>query len=152
MNLYAESSAVLGWLLAEETAGIVMEALDGAELVVASELTLIECDRTLLRARAAGELSDFEAARRRNLLEAASAHWNLLPLGRDIVERARRPFPGEPLRTLDALHIASALAARSAVPGLALLTLDNRVRGSAAELGFRILPACELETGHLGPY
>jgi len=141
LNLYAESSAVLGWLLAEETAGIVMEALDGAELVVASELTLIECDRTLLRARAAGDLSDFEAARRRNLLEAASAHWNLLPLGRDIVERARRPFPGEPLRTLDALHIASALAARSAVPGLALLTLDNRVRGSAAELGFRIVPA-----------
>jgi predicted nucleic acid-binding protein len=120
---------------------VVMEALDGAEMVVASELTLIECDRTLLRARAAGELSDFEAARRRNLLEAASAHWNLLPLGRDIVERARRPFPGEPLRTLDALHIASALAARSAVPGLALLTLDNRVRGSAAELGFRIVPA-----------
>ncbi|HEX5719953.1 MAG TPA: type II toxin-antitoxin system VapC family toxin [Thermoanaerobaculia bacterium] len=141
MNLYAESSAVLGWLLAEETAGAVVEALDGAEMVVASELTLIECDRTLLRARAAGELSDFEAARRRNLLEAASAHWNLLPLGRDIVERARRPFPGEPLRTLDALHIASALAARSAVPGLALLTLDNRVRGSAAELGFRIVPA-----------
>jgi predicted nucleic acid-binding protein len=141
LNLYAESSAVLGWLLAEETAGIVMEALDGAEMVMASELTLIECDRTLLRARAAGEISEFEAARRRNLLEAASAHWNLLPLGRDIVERARRPFPGEPLRTLDALHIASALAARSAVPGLALLTLDNRVRGSAAELGFRIVPA-----------
>ena len=141
MNLYAESSAVLGWLLAEETAGVVLEALDGAEMVVASELTLIECDRTLLRARAAGELSDLETARRRNLLEAASAHWNLLPLGRDIVERARRPFPGEPLRTLDALHIASALTARSAVPGLALLTLDNRVRGSAAELGFRIVPA-----------
>ena len=140
MNLYAESSAVLGWLLAEETAGVVTEALDEAEMVVASELTLIECDRTLLRARAAGEISEFEAARRRNLLEAASAHWNLLPLGRDIVERARRPFPGEPLRTLDALHIASALAARSAVPGLALLTLDNRVRGSAAELGFRIVP------------
>lgn len=56
------------------------------------------------------------------------------------MERARRPFPGEPLRTLDALHIASALTARSAVPGLALLTLDNRVRGSAAELGFRIVP------------
>ncbi|HET9228947.1 MAG TPA: type II toxin-antitoxin system VapC family toxin [Thermoanaerobaculia bacterium] len=141
MNLYAESSAVLGWLLSEDSAGRVMEALDGAQMVVASELTLIECDRTLLRARAAGELSDFETARRRNLLEAASAHWNLLLLGPAIVERARRPFPGEPLRTLDALHIASALAARSAVPGLALLTLDNRVRGSAAELGFKVVPA-----------
>ena len=81
-----------------------------------------------------------ETARRRTLLEAAAAHWNLIPLGREVVERARRPFPGEPLRTLDALHISSALAVRSAVPGLALLSLDRRVRGSAAELGFRILP------------
>lgn len=141
MNLYAESSAVLSWLLAEGAGEAVKGALDGAEMIVASDLTLIECDRTLLRARAAGHLSELEAARRRTLLEAVSAHWNLVRLGREVVERSRRPFPGEPLRTLDALHIASALAVRSAVPGLAILTLDQRVRGSAAELGFRILPA-----------
>lgn len=140
MNLYVESSAVLGWLLAEPSAEAVGQILDGAEMVLASELTLIECDRTLLRGRATGQLSDFETARRRNLLEAVSSHWNLLPLAREIVERARRPFPGEPLRTLDALHIASALTARSAVPGIALLSLDLRVRGSASELGFRTLP------------
>ncbi|HYN19862.1 MAG TPA: type II toxin-antitoxin system VapC family toxin [Thermoanaerobaculia bacterium] len=142
MNVYAESSAVLSWLLSEEMGAAVGEALDGAEMVMASDLTLVECDRSLHRARASGQLSDFEAVRRRTLLEAASAHWNLLPLGREVVERARRPFPGEPLRTLDALHIASALVARPAVPGLALLALDRRVRGSAAELGFRILPDC----------
>lgn len=141
MNLYAESSAVLSWLLAEGAGEAVKEELDGATLIVASDLTLIECDRTLLRARAAGHLSEFEAIRRRSLLEAVSAHWNLVPLGREVVERARRPFPGEPLRTLDALHIASALTARSAMPGLALLTLDQRVRGSASELGFRVLPS-----------
>jgi predicted nucleic acid-binding protein len=140
LNLYAESSAVLSWLMAEADGAVVKEALDGAEMIVASELTLIECDRTFLRARAAGDLSEFETARRRTLLEAAAAHWNLVPLAREVVERARRPFPGEPLRTLDALHVSSALAVRSAVPGLVLLSLDRRVRGSAAELGFRILP------------
>ncbi len=141
MNLYAESSAVLSWLLAEGAGEAVKGELDGATLIVASDLTLIECDRTLLRAKAAGHLSEFETARRRTLLEAVSSHWNVVPLGPEVVERARRPFPGEPLRTLDALHIASALAARSAMPGLALLTLDQRVRGSASELGFRVLPS-----------
>jgi hypothetical protein len=44
------------------------------------------------------------------------------------------------LRTLDALHLASALAARAAVPGLAMLSLDGRVRRSATELGFDVVP------------
>jgi hypothetical protein len=56
------------------------------------------------------------------------------------VERARLPFPHEPIRTLDALHIASALIGRAAIPDLALLTLDDRIRTAAKELGFKILP------------
>jgi hypothetical protein len=39
----------------------------------------------------------------------------------EILERARRPFPGEPLGTLDALHLASALVALRSVLGFALL-------------------------------
>ena len=34
---------------------------------------------------------------------------HILRLGADVVGRARLPFPGEPIRTLDALHIASAI-------------------------------------------
>lgn len=59
----------------------------------------------------------------------------------EIIERARRPFPGEPIRTLDALHLASALVAGAAVGDLALLTLDERVRMAAAALGLRVVPA-----------
>ena len=49
LNLYAESSAVLCWLLDEPRAPEVREALASAELVLASSLTLIECDRVLIR-------------------------------------------------------------------------------------------------------
>jgi predicted nucleic acid-binding protein len=56
------------------------------------------------------------------------------------MERARLPFPHEPIRTSDALHIASALFGRGAIPDLALLTLDERIRTAARELGFKILP------------
>ncbi len=48
MNLYAESSAVLAWLLDEPTAPGVRRLLGEAEVIVASDLTLIECDRVLL--------------------------------------------------------------------------------------------------------
>jgi hypothetical protein len=46
-------------------------------------------------------------------------------------------FPGEPL---DAIHLASALVARSTAAGLELLGLDVRIRASARQLGFRVLP------------
>lgn len=141
MNLYAESSAVLAWIFREEPAPLLKELFDAAGLVVASDLTLVECDRALIRAQALGDLSEFEATRRRTLLEEASSQWMLLKIDREVLERARRRFPGEPLRTLDALHVASALTARSVVSNLALLSLDGRVRENGAALGFDVLPA-----------
>jgi hypothetical protein len=58
----------------------------------------------------------------------------------EIVERARRTFPAEPIRTLDAIHLASLLAVRSAVPGVGLLSLDDRIRRAAKQLGFHVQP------------
>jgi hypothetical protein len=46
----------------------------------------------------------------------------------------------EPIRTVDAIHLASALAVRSAVPGVELLSLDDRIRRSGEQLGFRLQP------------
>src|SRR5215217_6878089 len=128
MKIYAESSAVLAWLLGEEAAPGVREILGKAELVIASDLTLLECDRVLIRAVALGEVDEAGAADRRAHLNAAAAHWHMLRVSAEIVERARQPFPAEPIRTLDAIHLASALAARAGVAGVELLTLDDRVR------------------------
>jgi predicted nucleic acid-binding protein len=140
VNLYAESSAVLAWLLDEPAGQQVRQTLASAEIVLASDLTLIECDRVLLRAAALGELTEAEAADRRAHLATASAHWHVLRIGQEIVDRARQPFPGEPVRTLDAMHLAAALVARSAVAGLGLLSLDDRVRRTAARLGIQLQP------------
>jgi len=141
MNLYAESSAVLAWILRETTAPHLQKILDGANLVIASDLTLVECERILMRAQICGDLSEPEALARRLLLERASTDWMLLKLGREIIERARRRLPVEPVRTLDALHLATALTAQLAVSDLALLSLDQRVRDNGAALGFDVLPA-----------
>ncbi len=141
MNLYAESSAVLAWLLDEPTAPAVRRLFGEAEVIVASDLTLIECDRVLLRAAALKELTEAEAADRRAHLVSAAVHWQVLRIAGEIVDRARQPFPGDPIRTLDAIHLASLLVARSAVAGLRLLSLDERVRQAAKGLGVAVEPA-----------
>jgi hypothetical protein len=140
VNLYAESSAVLAWLLDEKSAPDVRHLLVAAQIIVASDLTLIECDRVLLRAAALGELTEADMADRRAHLTAAAAHWQILRIAPEIVERARQSFPGEPIRTLDAIHLASTLTARTAIAGLKLLSLDDRVRKAGKRLGLEIIP------------
>lgn len=140
MNVYAESSAVLAWLLGEKSGDPVRELLRRAEVVTSSDLTLVECDRVLVHAVTTREIAEATAADRRAHLNAASRPWHLWRISMEIMERARRPFPAEPIRTLHAIHLASALAARSAVPRVDLLSLDGRIRESGKQLGFRILP------------
>jgi hypothetical protein len=95
----------------------------------------------LIRAIHLGELTEAEAADRRAQPAAAASHWHVLRIADEVVDRARQPFPGEPIRTLDAIHVASTLVARSAVTGLNLLSLDERVRNAARKLGVEVLPS-----------
>jgi hypothetical protein len=138
--LYTESSAVLAWLMGESSGERIRELLTDAEAVLASDLTIIECERALLRALALRELTEVEASDRRGHLTTATAGWHVLRIAGEIVDRARQPFPGDPVRTLDAIHLASILVARSAVPDLEVLSLDNRVRTAAQRLGLSVLP------------
>lgn len=140
MNVYAESSAVLAWLLAGPERSHVSRLLAASETVVSSDLTLIECDRTLLRATALGRISETELSDRRREWSAAMSTWNVFRIGPEIVERARRPFPIEPILSLDAIHLASALTARAALPTLEILSLDDRIRSAARQLGFKLQP------------
>lgn len=141
MIIYAESSAVLEWLLGEVAGSRVREALRRAKLVFASDLVLIECDRVLIRAVTLREIDEATAANRRAHPNAAAAHWQMYRVSLDIVEPARRAFPVEPVRTLDAIHLASALAVRSSIPGVELLSLDDRIRHAGEQLGFRLQPS-----------
>lgn len=132
---------MLAWLLDEPSATTVRRLLGAADVIIASDLTLIECDRVLLTAVAFRELTEADAADRRAHLVAAAAHWHILRIAGEIVDRARQPFPGDTIRTLDAIHLASFLVARSAVADLKLLSLDERMRQAATGLGVSVEPA-----------
>ncbi|HXH84897.1 MAG TPA: type II toxin-antitoxin system VapC family toxin [Candidatus Tectomicrobia bacterium] len=140
MTVYVESSAVLAWLLGEPPAASVRRILAEAERVVTSDLTLVECDRTIFRAVHLGSLTERRAEALRRVLRVAETHWSLVRLGREVVAKAREAFPGPPVRTLDALHLGSMLVIRDVVPELTVLTLDERVRGAGMALGFPVVP------------
>lgn len=140
MKVYAESSAVLAWLFGEPAGNSVRELLREAEFVAASDTTLVECDRALIRAVAIGEINEAAAADSRAHLNAAAGRWHLWRVGPEIIERARHSFPMEPIRTLDAIHLSCALHVRATVPGVELLSLDDRIRRAGKQLGFRLRP------------
>ena len=140
MILYVESSAVLAWLLGQARGDEARRALRSAEALVSSSLTLFECDRALRRAVPSGLLAEPDADRCLGLLARAASRWRVAAVDDDVLLRGRRPFPREPVRSLDAIHLATALHLRPDLPGLGVLTLDERIASNAELLGFPVEP------------
>ena len=57
----------------------------------------------------------------------------------------RRSLPCEPIRSLDALHLATALIVRNLSPEVQVLSFDDRIRDNATALGLDVVP--ETDTG-----
>ena len=139
--LYAESSAVLQWLLKDASARRVERELRKAKHVVTSALTLAEVDRTLHRLTAAGALSLQVRERAAQELTQVSGHWEIHSVSNEVLARVRAPFPSEPVRTLDAIHLATASLYAVQVRAVAMLSLDERIRTNARLLGLALAPA-----------
>ena len=140
MILYAESSAVLGWLLGEPMQHRVIAELQVADRVATSAITVVECARGLARARNDGRITALEERAALHMLDEAFGSWNVLDISDDVIARARATFPAEPVRSLDALHLASAWSILAAAGRVTLLSLDERVRSNAEALGMQVTP------------
>ena len=138
--LYMESSALLAWLLEEEGAPAIAACLRESEFVTCSALTIAEAERVLVRGGASGAVDPLRAGRCRERLRAASKYWFVLDISAEVLARAGRPFPVEPIRILDAIHISSALEIERSAGPLRMLSLDRRLRENADALGLEVLP------------
>ena len=98
LNLYADSSAILAWLLGEAgRAERDRSSLARAHVIVCSHLTLVECDRALLRRRAEGRARrDAMRAELSARVSAAASDWTRLAITETVLDRARLPFAGGP--------------------------------------------------------
>lgn len=130
----------MAWLLVESASAAVAVILEDAVLTLSSDLTVLESRRVLTRAVALGEMAPEQAEIARDKLMTTLAVWVLLRCDEAIFDRAGARFPDEPVRTLDALHLACLIRAREAVPDLAVLSLDERIRRNAVALHIPVLP------------
>lgn len=136
--LYAESSAVLRWLLGSAGASEIQVALAQAQAVVSSAVTSVEVARVLRRLEAGDAIDRTARDGALQRYHEALAHWHVYGVTGDVIARAGGPFPVEPVRTLDALHLATALLFTNQVAPLAMLSADRRVSLNAAALGLPI--------------
>ncbi len=134
-TIYLESSAVLRWLLGQAAAPEVRRTVDQADQVLTSVLTMTETERALIRAENEGPLKGGDAQRLRGLLNRAQGSWMRMAISESVLARAARPFPVEPVRTLDAIHLATALEFAAVFPDLKVSSYDRRVRDNAEALG-----------------
>jgi len=134
-SIYLESSAVVHWLLGQSRAAEVRKNVDQAKVVLTSVLTLTETERVLIRAESQGVLRGGDARRLRGLLNRVQASWTRMAVSPDVLARAGRSFPIEPVRTLDAVHLATALEFAATFPDLHVLSFDQRIRSNAEALG-----------------
>ena len=140
MIVYAESSAVLAWLLGEPEGEGVRDILRHATRVVTSVLTGVESSRALARGTATDRLTSADELAALRLLDTAERSWVLLDLTDRVLDRARGRFPNEPVRTLDALHLATAASFHEALGNVVMVSLDERVRSNAQGLGLGVAP------------
>ncbi len=135
MTLYAETSAVLRWLFAEDGGEEIRARLAAATKVTTSRLTLIEIRRVVRRAEREARLDAAQAADLLGVFAQAASTWAILEISDEVAHRSGEAFPIEPVRTLDAIHLASALFLRQALPDLSVLSSGERVRANAKALG-----------------
>ena len=130
-----ESSALVAALLEQDTAA--MTAPAGTQHVT-SAVTFAETGRAIIRARATGRLTASQEQAAVRALRTFERRCFVVDVERTVLARVRRPFPVEPVRTLDALHLATMELLAEARQLVTVVTRDSRVRQNAEALGFTV--------------
>jgi uncharacterized protein len=133
---YVESSALVAALL-EHDAGA-LTSLRTRSRHITSALTLAEAARAIVRARATERLTPEAERAAVRALRRFERRCYIVAVTEDILARVRRPFPIEPIRTLDAVHLATAESLGEPPPLITVVTRDTRVRDNARALGYPV--------------
>jgi predicted nucleic acid-binding protein len=126
--VYLDSSAIVKLVLPEKESPAVTALLPEFDGVVSSALAAVEVHRAVRRAT-----SEDRVLRR---AEQVLAGLHLLRLDDPVLDAAAALAPAT-LRTLDALHLVSALSLGEDLA--AVVVYDDRLAGAARQAGLRVL-------------
>ncbi len=135
MIVYVDTSVALRVLFREPNPVEVWSKWDKA---FSSSLWRVEALRAVDRLRLSGDLSDEELAGLIRDIRIVHETLAIHPLNERILQRASETFPTV-VGTLDAIHLATALALREIAPIDYLLTHDAQLGIAARSVGFSVL-------------
>jgi predicted nucleic acid-binding protein len=133
---YIESSALVAALLERDAAAV--KSIRARGRPVTSALTIAETARTILRARATMRLTVEEERAAVRALRRFERRCYVVAVTDTVLDRVRRPFPVEPIRTLDAVHLATAELLGEPPQLVTVVSRDARVRDNAQALGYAL--------------
>jgi predicted nucleic acid-binding protein len=145
MIVYADTSALVKRLLAEDGADVAGEVWRTAGRTVASDLIYPEARAALGAARRAGRLDDAGLRRAVCRLERMHDDIELVQTDRRIVDLAGGLAERHALRGCDAVHLAAALSIDA--PRVVVTTWDQRLAAASAENGLAVVPIGPAPTG-----
>ena len=105
-----------------------------APTLLTSRLSRVEGARALLRLRREGRVGETALADAARCLAELWARCEIWELTKTVCDLAAQVAPLHPLRTLDALHLATFLEARLRFPDLEILMTDQRLAAAAAQV------------------
>lgn len=133
---YIETSALIAARLEGDQSA--WESIRGEGVRFTSALTLAEFGRRLIRAREAGELDQAQVQALTAWLARFARRCAIVDVDAGVLARVRRPFSTEPIRTLDAIHLAT-VETRDEDPALvAVVTRDRRIGDNARAMGYLV--------------
>lgn len=136
MIAYVDASVLLRIVFGERTR---LREWDSIETPVASPLVEVECLRSVDRFRLEKGLTDEEIVPRREEIYRFTSSMDIVELDRAVLSRASQPL-STILRTLDAIHLASALVWREhSEVDLIMATHDGALAKAARAHGMRVV-------------
>jgi uncharacterized protein len=142
--MYLDSCIIVKLLVVEPDSELFLRSLQGQPLVT-SELALTEVFSALLARERAGKISggNRRLAWREFNARIEADEIRIEPLNSIVLRKAthllERCHPRVPLRTLDAIHVATADLCQD----FPIATTDGRMRDAAELLGFSLFPPPE---------
>ena len=88
-----------------------------------------------MRATLTGLLTEATSVHLPGVFETVHRAWSVTAMSDTVRARAAMRFPIEPVRSLDAIHLATALEFTKELEGLRVLSFDARITDNVTPLG-----------------